>query len=96
MLRINPLQPPRPFTAASSAVALRPNGWVGFVAAEDFDPTGIMTGVDLSESRYWWIPELYGPDLAPATSCIDLESLPLPGPATQATRRTGDPTATAA
>jgi len=96
MLRINPLQPPRPFTAASSPASPRPNGWAGFVAAEDFDPTGIMTGVDLSESRYWWIPELYGPDLAPTTGGIDLESLPLPGPAAQATRRAGDDTATAA
>jgi hypothetical protein len=37
-------------------------GEPGFLTAEDFDGTGIMVGVDVSESRYWWMPELYGPD----------------------------------
>jgi hypothetical protein len=71
MLRKNPLQPPRPFTAAFSAVAsvAQPGQPAGFVAADDFDSTGIMAGVDPSESRYWWVPELYGPEAAPqATS----------------------------
>lgn len=35
-----------------------------FVSAEDFDATGILTGVDPCESRYWWVPELYGPETA--------------------------------
>ena len=63
MLRKNPLQPPRPYSPATSAgeVGCRP-GVANFVAAEDFDGTGIMAGVDTSESRYWWMPELYGPD----------------------------------
>lgn len=30
-----------------------------FASAEDYDATGILTGVDLSESCYWWMPELY-------------------------------------
>lgn len=34
------------------------------VAAEDFDATGILTGMDPSASRYWWMPELYGPEQA--------------------------------
>lgn len=96
MLRINPLQPPRPFAAAAHPAAPRLTGWSGFVAAEDFDSTGIMSGVDVSESRYWWMPELYGPDAPPAAGTSDLESLPLRCLAGQATRRTGDPTATAA
>jgi hypothetical protein len=35
-----------------------------FVSAEDFDATGILAGVDPCESRYWWVPELYGPETA--------------------------------
>lgn len=63
MLRKNPLQPPRPYSPATTAgeVVRRP-GPGCFVAPEDFDGTGIMAGVDTSESRYWWMPELYGPD----------------------------------
>lgn len=63
MLRQNPLQPPRPYSPATNAgqVVRRP-GVAGFVAADDFDGTGIMAGVDTSEPRYWWMPELYGPD----------------------------------
>jgi hypothetical protein len=30
-----------------------------FASAEDYDATGILTGVDPSESCYWWMPELY-------------------------------------
>jgi hypothetical protein len=33
-----------------------------FISAEDFDATGILTGVDPCASNYWWMPELYGPD----------------------------------
>lgn len=36
-----------------------------FVSAEDFDATGILTGVDACASSYWWMPELYGPDAGP-------------------------------
>jgi hypothetical protein len=74
MLRINPLQPPRPHSPAAAAgrPERSPSG-PGFVAPEDFDPTGIMTGVDPSESHYWWMPELYGPDRP--------ENLPAAGPA---------------
>lgn len=37
-----------------------------FASAEDYDATGILTGVDPSESCYWWMPELY--TRAPAQS----------------------------
>ncbi len=64
MLRTNPLQPPRPFFPVHSSTdrpPLRTAGRVAdsFVSAEDFDRTGILTGMDPCESRYWWIPELY-------------------------------------
>lgn len=36
-----------------------------FVSPEDFDVTGVLAGVDCSESRYWWVPELHT-DAAPA------------------------------
>lgn len=89
MLRVNPLQPPRPFVAGLTPAASRPAGRASFVAAEDYDSTGIMAGVDPSESRYWWLPELYAPEPAgrmPAWS----EREP------QATRRTEAATAAAA
>jgi hypothetical protein len=67
MLRTNPLQPPRPFFPAPPAREPLAPSWEegvdAFVSAEDFDRTGILTGVDPCESRYWWLPELYGPDL---------------------------------
>jgi len=57
MLRPNPLQPPRPFlTPAERGPAGRVR--TGFISAEDFDRTGILTGVDPCESQYWWLPEL--------------------------------------
>ena len=80
MLQRNPLRPPRPLPAPvrpQAAATARP-----FVSAEDFDVTGLLAGVDPCESRYWWMPELYGPD-------TDV-------PAVQATRRTASrPTAAA-
>ncbi|MFM7135894.1 MAG: hypothetical protein ACKO1M_02325 [Planctomycetota bacterium] len=84
MLRINPLQPPRPFAVAPTSAAHRTADRGGFVTAEDYDSTGIMTGVDPSESRYWWVPELYGPEPARTAGM------------SQATSRTGEPTAAAA
>jgi len=83
MLRINPLQPPRPFVTASAPAVQRPPGGV-FVAAEDYDSTGIMAGVDPSESRYWWLPELYGPEPAATDHAL------------HATKRAGEPSAAAA
>jgi hypothetical protein len=35
-----------------------PPGSGPFASAEDYDATGILTGVDPCESRYWWMPEL--------------------------------------
>jgi hypothetical protein len=63
MLQKNPLQPPRPFASRESAPAsLARRTGTPFVSADDFDRTGILSGVDPCESRYWWIPELYGPE----------------------------------
>ncbi|MBM4021214.1 MAG: hypothetical protein FJ284_03065 [Planctomycetes bacterium] len=62
MPRTNPLQPPRPFSpGAGLPAAVRPKA-AGFVTADAFDGTGILAGVDPSESRYWWLPELYAPE----------------------------------
>jgi hypothetical protein len=67
MLRPNPLQPPRPFfpdTPPGTGQGAGPAAAAtdAFVSAEDFDLTGILTGVDPCEPRYWWMPELYGSD----------------------------------
>lgn len=98
MLRTNPLQPPRPFSpapvAGEPAVPL-PAATDAFVSAEDFDQTGILAGVDPCESRYWWVPELYGPegsDVPPAEHA----SATRPSPAVQATSRSADRTTAAA
>lgn len=65
MLQKNPLQPPRPFAPCeSTTVGLARRTGTSFVSADDFDRTGILTGVDPCESRYWWLPELYGPEAA--------------------------------
>ena len=86
MLRTNPLQPPLPFSpapvAGEPAVPL-PAATDAFVSAEDFDQTGILAGVDPCESRYWWLPELYGPEPAGLTSASQATSLPA-RPATEA------------
>jgi hypothetical protein len=31
----------------------------GFLSAEDFDGTGILSGMDPCASSYWWMPELH-------------------------------------
>jgi len=59
MLQSNPLQPPRPFLPPPRAVQRTSVVEGRFVSAEDFDATGVLTGVDPCESRYWWMPELY-------------------------------------
>ncbi len=63
MLRFNPLQPPRPFLAADrpspTATTGERFGHEGLLSAEDYDLTGILTGVDPCESQYWWMPELH-------------------------------------
>jgi hypothetical protein len=74
MLQKNPLMPPMPASASQAGryavtsgsqagVAAAPSGRP-LLAAEDFDATGILTGMDPSASRYWWMPELYGPEQA--------------------------------
>lgn len=92
MLRINPLQPPRPFMAGPARAAVGPIVRSSFITAEDYDSTGIMAGVDPSESRYWWLPELYGPEPAPTASQVPVRI----SQAAQATSRAGERTAAAA
>ncbi len=92
MLRINPLQPPRPFAAHAARGPIPESRGPAFVAADDYDSTGIMAGVDPSESRYWWLPELYGPE----TCRTESRPTGVASHPAQATSRTGEPTATAA
>ena len=99
MLRKNPLNPPRPFRsavpvtaaagpAAGPFLATRPQQeGPGFLSAEAFDATEILRGVDPAEPNYWWMPELYGPDLSGGTSADTA-----PG-AAQAAARSADKTA---
>ena len=61
-------------------------GWSGevaaaFLSAEDFDLTGVLPGVDLRASSYWWQPESFETD-APAGP------LPWPQAAAPGSRRT--------
>ena len=73
MLRSNPLQPPRPFPPPAVEAIAAGTGR-GFVSPEDYDRTGILTGMDPCESRYWWLPELY----APAAAAGDLQATSRP------------------
>lgn len=62
MLERNRLQPPRSAMPPDSTPGFdgAASGLAGlFASAEDYDATGILTGVDPCESRYWWMPELY-------------------------------------
>ena len=65
-----PAQAPKHFPMATRFRTTKPaDGWPefggshdfageGFLSAEDFDATGILTGVEPCASNYWWIPEL--------------------------------------
>lgn len=81
MLRPNPLQPPRPFPPPAGSRPA-PSGDSGFISAEDYDRTGILTGVDPCESLYWWLPELFSPG-GPAARVLGLQATnrPLTPPA---------------
>lgn len=81
MLRPNPLQPPRPFSPPAGSPAVTGCD-SSFISAEDYDRTGILAGVDVCESRYWWLPELHSPG-APAVRTIGFQatSRPLTPPA---------------
>ena len=96
--------------ALPAAGAAGASGWLDaeasrigglFTSADDFDATGILSGVDPCESRYWWMPELFD---APATDAVDRAApagIPAAGPvagqfAVQATRRTGSRSTAAA
>lgn len=55
-----------------------------FLSAEDFDPTGILAGVDPCASSYWWMPELHA---------TDAEGVAFRPATLQATQRAGSRTA---
>lgn len=73
-----------------SSAAQRGLPWA-FASAEDYDGTGILAGVDLSASLYWWMPDLY---TSPAPDAADAGSLaPAPvaaGPAAPVAVTTAD------
>jgi len=89
MLQKNPLCPPlpsQPPRAAATAASAASRAEGRFVSATDFDATGVLAGMDPSESRYWWMPELYGPDGETAGARRPLADALARGPR-QATRR---------
>jgi len=74
MLERNRLQPPRPSAPSQTAGEFDgPMAGYGglFASAEDYDCTGILAGVDPSESRYWWMPELYTSPTASPTGATE-------------------------
>lgn len=98
MLERNRLQPPRPSAASQtngwsdvpSAYSPASDAQAGacaglFASAEDYDATGILTGVDLSESCYWWMPELHTQATAQAPAQAQA-----PAPATIAAESAGE------
>jgi hypothetical protein len=84
MLAKNRLQPPRAASLLPPVAEGLPlptqhapeaDAWPvgeGFVSAEDFDSTGLFTGVDPCASSYWWMPDLQvdALPLQPATGTI--------------------------
>ena len=73
MLERNRLQPPRPSAPSQTAGGFDgPTAGCGglFASPEDYDCTGILTGVDPCESRYWWMPELYTSPIAASESAL--------------------------
>lgn len=80
MLQKNPLLPPLPPPASHAGTMCLPAGVSAappgrpLVAAEDFDATGILTGMDPSASRYWWMPELYGPEQATSSQAASSQA----------------------
>jgi len=73
MLERNRLQPP--LSAAPPESTLGFDGPASglsdlFASAEDYDATGILTGVDPCESRYWWMPELYATPMARGQAAV--------------------------
>ena len=67
MLQKNPLLPPAPPAGAPRPTRSDPSpgAAIRFLSAEDFDPTGILVGVDACASRYWWMPDLPVVDAGP-------------------------------
>lgn len=87
MLERNRLQPPRPSAPPQTA------GWCDgfsglgsglFASAEDYDATGILAGVDLCESRYWWMPELCMTPASTGEVVVASNSEPVNGAAKEA------------
>lgn len=86
MLQKNPLCPPlpEPPNRGPTEPQFRPLPGTAFLSAEDFDATGLFSGMDPCESRYWWMPELYGPELHGPEN--RLEQHPSAGRAAQVSR----------
>jgi hypothetical protein len=97
MLQKNPLCPPVPCqpSRGSASQSRFETASERFVSAEDFDATGVLSGVDPCESRYWWMPELYGPDGAAESARSPLAELLARGPRQATSRSTPRPTAAA-
>jgi len=84
MLAKNRLQPPRPASllpplaeglSLPAQQASKADAWPGgegFVSAEDFDSTGLFTGVDPCASSYWWMPELLVDALPPQPAAVTI------------------------
>ena len=92
MLQKNPLCPPLPSqpqravaTVPQTAPSTKRLAAGRFVSADDFDATGVLAGMDPSESRYWWMPELYGPDAEIALAARQSVERPLAAALTQGT-----------
>lgn len=101
MLERNRPTPALPSTPSLSGDWLEARAAGGlFASAEDYDATGILAGVDLCESRYWWMPDLFASPAA-AGELATADGLPLPGaaltsagslPAVERLRRPGQAT----
>lgn len=97
MLQKNPLCPPlscQPSRSDAASDQLQAAA-APFLSAEDFDTTGVLAGVDPCESRYWWIPELYGPDAPAAVARNHVADFLTRGPRQAASGSTSRPTAAA-
>jgi len=54
------LAQPRQSVRSSPRTGASPAAAPAFVSADDYDVTGILTGMDCCESGYWWAAELRG------------------------------------
>ena len=67
-----------------------------FASAEDYDATGILTGFDPCESRYWWMPELQASTESPLAVRGPAAVVERPARGVHAARRAGSRSTAAA